>query len=75
MGLFDKKINYADVVHFVTHLSEVEYQKLTKVVRTYRGAEKSVKSVLGGNLADYQLEYEEIGTIPKATKSKKAAKK
>jgi hypothetical protein len=71
MGLFNKKPNYADVVHFVTHLSETEYQKLTKVVRTYRGAEKSVRGVLGGKLEDYQLEYEEIGEVPKAKAGKK----
>ena len=70
MGLLNKKPTYADVVHFVTHLSEVEYQKLTKVVRTYRGAEKSVKAVLGGKLSDYQLEYEEIGDTPKVGKKK-----
>lgn len=73
MGLFNKKPTYADVVHFVTHLSEAEYQKITKVVRTYRGAEKSVRNVLGGKLSDYQLEYEEIADVP--TKPKKAAKK
>lgn len=73
MSLFTKKPAYADVVHFVTHLSEVEYQKLIKVVRTYRGAEKSVKAVLGGKLSDYELEYEEIGELP--VKPKKAAKK
>lgn len=70
MGLFTKKPSYEDVVHFVTHLSEVEYQKIIKVVRTYRGAEKSVRSVLGGKLSDYQLEYEEVGEVPKAGKKK-----
>lgn len=71
MGLFSQKPSYADVVHFVSHLSEVEYQKIMKVVRTYRGAEKSVKSVLGGKLSDYQLEYEEIGEPPKKVGRKK----
>ena len=70
MGLLNKKPSYADVVHFVTHLSEIEYQKIAKVIRTYRGAEKSVKSVLGGKLSDYQLEYEEVGEMPKAGKKK-----
>jgi hypothetical protein len=74
MGLLNKKPNYADVVHFVTHLSETEYQKLTKVVRTYRGAEKSVRAVLGGKLSDYQLEYEEIGEVPKTAKGKKGGR-
>ena len=73
MGLFTKKPSYEDVVLFVKHLSEIEYQKFNKVVRTYRGADKSVKAVLGGKLSDYQLEYEEIGELP--TKPKKAAKK
>lgn len=71
MGLFTKKPSYEDVVHFVTRLSEIEYQKLTKVVRTYRGAEKSVKAVLGGKLSDYELEYEEIGELPKKAGKKK----
>lgn len=71
MGLFSKKPSYEDVVHFVTRISEVEYQKLIKVVRTYRGAEKSVKAVLGGKLSDYQLEYEEIGEQPKKVAKKK----
>lgn len=71
MGLLNKKPSYQDVVHIVTHLSEVEYQKLLKVVRTYRGAEKSVRAVLGGKLSDYPLEYEEVGTIPKAVGKKK----
>jgi len=73
MGLFTKKPSYQDVVHLVSHFSEVEYQKFIKVVRIYRGAEKSVRSVLGGNLSDYPLEYEEVGAIP--SKPKKAAKK
>ena len=73
MGLFTKKPSYEDVVLFVKHLSEIEYQKFNKVVRTYRGADKSVKAVLGGKLSDYQLEYEEIGELP--TKPKKAARK
>lgn len=72
MALFNKKPTYEQVVHFVTRLSETEYQKFIKVVRTYRGAEKSVKSVLGGKLSDYELEYEEIG---EQVKPKKAAKK
>lgn len=71
MGIFNKKTTYEDVVLFVKHLTEIEYQKFNKVVRTYRGAEKSVKSVLGGNLADYQLEYEETGTLPKKVGKKK----
>ena len=70
MGLFEKKLSYAEVVHFVTRLSEAEYQKLTKVVCTYRGAEKSVKAVLGGKLSDYELEYEEVGEVPKVGKKK-----
>jgi hypothetical protein len=73
MALFNKKPTYEQVVHFVTRLSETEYQKFIKVVRTYRGAERSVKSVLGGKLSDYELEYEEIGEL--AVKPKKAAKK
>jgi len=75
MGLFTKKPTYEDAVLFAKHLTEAEYQKFIKVVRTYRGAEKSVQAVLGGKLSDYQLEYEEIGEMPKVTKSKKAAKK
>lgn len=71
MSLFNKKQTYEQVVHFVSHLSEVEYQKLIKVVRYYRGAEKSVKAVLGGKLADYQLDYEDIPEQPKATGGKK----
>lgn len=74
MGIFNTKPKYEDVVHFVKHLSEIEYQKFSKVVRTYRGAEKSVKSVLGCNLADYPLEYEQVGDLPKVPK-KKAGKK
>lgn len=70
MGLFEKKLSYAEVVHFVTHLSDAEYQKIVKVIRTYRGADKSVKAVLGGKLSDYQLEYEEVGTPPKVGKKK-----
>lgn len=73
MGLFRKQISYEDAVLFVKHLTEIEYQKFNKVVRTYRGAEKSVKATLGGKLSDYQIEYEEVGTIP--VKPKKAAKK
>lgn len=73
MGLFTKKPTYEDAVLFVKHLTEAEYTKFIKVVRTYRGAEKSVQAVLGGKLSDYKLEYEEIGTVP--TKAKKAAKK
>lgn len=73
MGLFTKKPTYEDAVLFVKHLTEAEYQKFIKVVRTYRGAEKSVQVVLGGKLCDYQLEYEEIGELP--VKPKKAKKK
>jgi hypothetical protein len=73
VGLFSKKISYEDAVLFVKHLTEIEYQKFNKVVRTYRGADKSVKAVLGGKLSDYQLEYEEIGELP--AKPKKVAKK
>lgn len=72
MGLFTKKPTYEDAVLFVKHLTEAEYQKFIKVVRTYRGAEKSVQAVLGGKLADYQLEYEPVGEPPK---TKKVAKK
>lgn len=72
MGLFTKKPSYEDAVLFVKHLSPAEYKKFNKVVRTYRGAERSVRATLGGRLSDYKLEYEEIGEIPKA---KKAAKK
>ena len=73
MSLFTKQPSYENVVHFVSHLSEVEYKKLIKVVRTYRGAEKSVRAVLGGKLSNYRLEYEETGEPP--IKLKKAAKK
>jgi len=73
MGLFNKKPTYEDAVLFVKHLSETEYTKFIKVVRTYRGADKSVKATLGCKLSDYQLEYEEVGEIP--TKPKKVAKK
>ena len=72
MGLFTKKPTYEDAVLFVKHLSEAEYQKFIKVVRTYRGADKSVHAVLGGKLSDYKLDFEEIGALPKP---KKAAKK
>lgn len=74
MGIFNTKPKYEDVVLFVKHLSDTEYQKFNKVVRTYRGAEKSVKNVLGCSLADYPLEYEQIGELPKPAK-KKAGKK
>lgn len=74
MSLFTKKPSYEDVVHFVSRLSEVEYQKITRVVRIYRGAEKSVRSVLGGKLSNYQLDYEEIGEMP-VTKAKATPKK
>lgn len=74
MGIFNTKPKYEDVVYFVKHLSDLEYQKFIKVVRTYRGAEKTVKDVLGCNLADYPLEYEHTGDLPKTTK-KKAGKK
>lgn len=70
MGLFNKKTTYEDAVLFVKHLTEIEYQKFNKVVRTYRGAEKSVRAVLGGKLSDYQLEYEEVGELPKVGKKK-----
>ena len=73
MAIFNKKPTYEQVVHFVTRLSETEYQKFIKVVRTYRGAEKSVKAVLGGKLSDYQIEYEDYGGAP--AKPKKVAKK
>ena len=74
MGIFNKKPSYEDVVLFVKHLSDIEYQKFNKVVRTYRGADKTVKNVLGCNLADYPLEYERVGDMPKTT-NKKAGKK
>lgn len=74
MGIFNKKPSYEDVVLYVKHLSDTEYQKFIKVVRTYRGAEKTVKSVLGCSLADYPLEYEQVGQLPKVNK-KKAGKK
>lgn len=70
MGLFTKKPSYEDVVRIVTHLSPAEYKKFFKVVRTYRGVEKSVRAVLGGKLSDYPLEYEEVGEMPKAGKKK-----
>jgi len=70
MGLFDKKPGYKDVVLYLSHIPEAEYKKLLRVVRIYRGAEKTVKSVLGGNLADYVLEYEEVGELPKVGKKK-----
>ncbi len=74
MGLFTKSVAYEDVVFYIKKLSEPEYKKITKVISTYRNADKNVKNILGCTLAEYQLEYEPIGE-PEITLTKKAKAK
>ncbi len=71
MSLFKSAQTYKSVVDYVVALSDTEYKKLIKVVNIRRKANSQVGDLLGGTLADYQLEYEEVGTIPKKAGKKK----